>query len=95
MLAKVLIENNIDMYKFYFNFPTANQTPKKKYIIHKTAHKEANSVGSTRNGLMVDDFETLEELLGALKILIRKFRDKEKKHEIVYCAKCFPKKNKK
>jgi hypothetical protein len=78
------------MYKFYFNFPTANQKALKKYIVHKTDHVESNSVGSSHNGIMVDDFKTLDELLKALKILIRKFRKKENPHTIVYCKRCFP-----
>lgn len=79
-------------YKFYFNFPTANQRAKKKYLIHLASHKRIHVVGSTSNGILVDDFTSKAATISALKILIRKFRDVEKEYEIVYCPKCFPNK---
>ena len=80
------------MYKFYFNFPNANKKPKLIYLVHKSTHKAINVVGSNKNGIMVDDFKTLNDLLIALKKLNSKFRDKDREFEIKYCNKCFQEK---
>lgn len=84
-------KNNKKLYKIYFNFPTANQRPKKRFMIHLTSHEKIHVVGSNRNGVLIDDFSSKSELILALKIMIRKFRDDDREYEIVDCPQCLPK----
>jgi hypothetical protein len=75
------------MYKFYFNFPTANDSSK-KFIIHIEGKCKRIRKGSSKNGILVDDIKSYSAALLIIEVLASKFSGK-KNHSISSCSKCF------
>lgn len=63
-------------YRFYFNFPTVNETKKTRFVIHSNECK-CKHVTTNRNGFWTEWYSKYEDAYLSLYKLMDKFRDSD------------------
>jgi hypothetical protein len=61
-------------YRFYFNFPTVNETNKTKFVIH-SCECTCRKIKTNKNGFWTECYEKYADAEKSLRKLIEKFRE--------------------